>query len=463
MRAALYVRVSTDEQAKHGYSIRSQKEKLEAYCVSQDWEIANFYIDEGKSAKNTERPALQKLLSDVRSGVIDVLLIYRLDRLTRSVLDLYKILEELEQYNCKFKSATEIYDTTTPTGRLFITLVAALAQWERENLVERVKVNMLKKASLGEWTGGIIPYGYRSENKKLYIVEEEAEIVREIFHLMQIHGYRKTAEILNKHHTLRGKKFAKSNVQYIANNPLYMGYMRYNDGQRLYMKSVKEQRLFKGEHEAIIDEATFWHLQDLLTKRREKGSRKVDSPFIFSSILKCDRCGSPLFGYRRTEKFKYYRCDNKSKNICDLPGIREDRIEEELITNFEKYVSQFNYHAQAKSKSVNRDFETELKDIRKKMEKYKSMFLNDLISIEELNSEIGELREKEKELEQEMNVSTPDPINEEILLNFKSLWKDANHEEKKLLLQSIFNEIKIDTTDAKRGDRNKPIYIRSVM
>lgn len=122
----IYVRVSTDEQAKEGYSISAQKEKLKAYCVSQGWASFKFYVDEGKSAKDTHRPSLELLLRHIEQGIIDTVLVYRLDRLTRSVRDLYTLLDYFDKYNAVFRSATEVYDTGSATGRLFITLVAAI-------------------------------------------------------------------------------------------------------------------------------------------------------------------------------------------------------------------------------------------------------------------------------------------------------------------------------------------------
>lgn len=158
MKCVIYVRVSTEEQAKHGFSIAAQIEKLEAYCVSQGWEIVEEpYIDDGYSAKDLNRPYFQAMVERIQQGGIDVLLVYKLDRLTRSVPDLHTILAELEQYECKFKSATEVYDTTNAMGRLFITLVAAIAQWERENTAERVRFGMEKKVKLGHWKGGTPP------------------------------------------------------------------------------------------------------------------------------------------------------------------------------------------------------------------------------------------------------------------------------------------------------------------
>jgi site-specific DNA recombinase len=160
MKVAAYIRVSTEEQVKEGYSISAQKHRLEAYAISQGWEVVQFYVDEGISAKDLNRPELQRMIKNLEEGVFDCVLVYRLDRLTRSVLDLYKLLNIFEKHNIKFKSATEVYDTTTAMGRMFITIVAALAQWERENLGERVRMGMQEKARGGKWVINVPPFGY---------------------------------------------------------------------------------------------------------------------------------------------------------------------------------------------------------------------------------------------------------------------------------------------------------------
>ena len=159
MKTAIYVRVSTEEQAKEGYSISAQQQRLKDYVKSQDWNIYKIYIDEGFSAKNLDRPKMQELIKDCKKGLFDVILVYRLDRLVRSVSNLHELLQLFDKYNVKFKSATEMFDTTSAMGRFFITLVGAMSQWERENLAERVHMGMKRMVEEGKRAGGSAPCG----------------------------------------------------------------------------------------------------------------------------------------------------------------------------------------------------------------------------------------------------------------------------------------------------------------
>lgn len=479
MKVAIYVRVSTDEQAKHGYSIAAQEERLLAYCTSQDWEVVKMYKDEGFSAKDLQRPKLQRLLGDLKSGMFDVVLVYRLDRLTRSVLDLYKLLAEFDEHEVKFKSATEIYDTTTATGRLFITLVAALAQWERENLGERVKMGMLKKANLGEWLGGTAPYGYIQKNGKFQVVLEEKKIVQRIFKMARTMGMDRIARILNQtSRTRKGAEWAGYTVQYIAKNPVYIGKFRFNNERHQLRLPLSEQQLFDADIEKIIEDDEFWELQALLDKRKDSKGRGMTGGYYFTSILKCGKCGAPMQGtsyhYKNPKRtVKFYRCSNKTKGrSCLMPSIQEDRMTDELLKSFSKLVYAWiepdnivqKSEAQSKDES-----DIELATIQRTMEKYKMMFINDLIDIEELNSKTQLLRQKEKELKDNITKDSSSPVTysfeelEQLVENFPRLWDMSTDEERKILLREIFEEIVIDSEEnAKTSPGNpKPFWIES--
>ncbi len=463
VKCVIYVRVSTDEQAKHGYSIAAQIEKLEAYCISQGWELVAKFVDDGYSAKDLERPQFQEMMEQIKAGGIDVLLVYRLDRLTRSVSDLYSILNELDQYNCKFKSATEVYDTTNAMGRLFITLVAAIAQWERENTAERVYFGMDKKARLGEWPGGTPPFGYKIEEEKLIIDPEEVKTVREIFKLSKTLGFYTIAKQLTTKGipTRNGGDWHVDSVRAIANNPIYAGYIRWGDDGRQNKKPPREQKLYDGIHEPIIDRDEFWGLQDILDKRRTFGGKRETSKYYFSSILKCARCGHSMSGHKGGNGKKTYRCSGKKagKN-CTSHIILEDNIVKAVLTEFEGLVRDIYSDVKTSKEPIERlsVLNSELSSVQKLMKKKKTMYENDIIDIDELIATTSELREKEKELIREIkNIQKEDKTDTDelkyIIENIDTLWDHANDYERKQLMTSIFSQLIIDTNDEYRGSK----------
>ena len=187
LRAAVYIRCSTDEQSK-GYGIKVQEEKLKAFCKSQADEYIledeHVYKDEGVSGSlNIEhRPELSRLFENVKEGKFDVVLVYRLDRFFRNTRRLLEALDILRSHNITFQSATESFNTNDPTGRLLITLLGGIAESERETIRERTMSGKLRAAKEGRWVTGVAPYGYRvDENKKLYVIPEEAKIVKKLF------------------------------------------------------------------------------------------------------------------------------------------------------------------------------------------------------------------------------------------------------------------------------------------
>lgn len=456
MKCVIYVRVSTDEQAKHGYSIAAQIEKLEAYCISQGWEMVKQFIDDGYSAKDLNRPQFKEMMNIVKKGGIDVVLVYRLDRLTRSVVDLYSILQELDKYDCKFKSATEVYDTTNAMGRLFITLVAAIAQWERENTAERVRMGMEKKIKLGLWKGGTPPYGYKIVDKQLVVNEKEVGVVKEVFELSKTLGFYTIAKQLSTkgYQTRKGSDWHVDSVRDIANNPVYAGYLTFSESLKEYKKPPREQNLYEGNHDKIISRDEFWALQDILDKRRKFGGKRETSNYYFSSILKCARCGHSMSGHKSGDK-KTYRCSGKKagKN-CTSHIILEDNLVKTVFAQWDELIGDFK-SSEGKSEystELLSTLENELASVQKLMKKKKTMYENDVIDIDELIRETEKLRGKEKELQREIkNIQQNNSRNNEdlkaIIRNIDSLWLHANDYERKQLMTMVFEQLVIDTKD----------------
>src|SRR3989339_552380 len=183
IKCGVYTRVSTDNQAEQEFSsCEAQEEKIKSFIRSQEnWQVYKIYNDPGYTGANTERPALQELLHDIQGNKINTVLVYKIDRLTRSPRDFYQLIEQFEKHCVDFISITERFDTSTPGGRLLRNIMLTFAQFERELASERTKDKMLERAKKGMWNGGLVPFGYKAENKKLIINEDDAKSVRSIY------------------------------------------------------------------------------------------------------------------------------------------------------------------------------------------------------------------------------------------------------------------------------------------
>ncbi|MFC2061452.1 recombinase family protein [Elusimicrobiota bacterium] len=331
-KCAIYTRVSTDNQAEKEYnSCTSQEEKIRAYISSQnDWQTYNIFSDEGFSGANINRPAFQRLLNDLDK--IDVILFYKLDRLTRSPKDFYRLVELFEKHNVDFISITEHYDTSTPSGRLLMNIMLTFAQFERELSSERTKDKMIQRAENGFWNGGTVPYGYISIENKLKLEPSESDIVEKIFslllekkHLIPVYDYLKSNNIKNK----RGKSFSLSTLSYLVRNPIYTGQIKYNG------------ELYKGIHRKIIKKETFKSVNDLLSNRPKRYYQ--DKVLPFEGLLRCSHCDksmTPTYASKQRKKNKtkyyYYRCITTLKHKWgDCP------IKQVSARKFDTYVFQY--------------------------------------------------------------------------------------------------------------------------
>ena len=228
----IYVRVSTEEQAREGYSIRAQQEKLKTYATLKEWHIFSVYADEGISGKDIDgRPEIKRLITDIESGKVTNVLVFKIDRLTRSTKNLIELMDLFNTHSCAFNSLSESIDTSTASGRMFLKIVGIFAEFERENLAERLRLGFERKAREGySLACGKQAYGYSRAkgSKELEINEVEAEIVKRIFDMYLNHDYTyyKIAHTLTTQNipTKTGKRWATVTVKEILKNPLYVSY-----------------------------------------------------------------------------------------------------------------------------------------------------------------------------------------------------------------------------------------------
>lgn len=479
MRAALYIRVSTEDQAKEGYSIDAQKRKLLSYAESQDWEVSSVLIDDGYSAKDLNRPAMQELLEKVRSEEIDVVLVFKLDRLTRSVRDLYALLDEFARHDVGFRSSQEQFDTTTTMGRALLGMLGIFAQWERETIAERVRVGIEEMVKKGKKPGGKYPYGY---DKQGNLIPEEAEIIRRVrkMYMKENLSLFKIAEKLTLEGiTRRGYEWTRNTVALTLENPFYAGIIRLGGKMKngKYPQRKRELRVevidVPGDHEAIWTLEEYQeHLRLLRMRSVGNHSRKLD--YLFSGLLRCGRCGSTMFGRLTTKRSRksgeivrtpYYFCGKrKNNNSCDMPMFRQVHVEH-LVMKYIKSIrlDQSKIDLRQDQSDLNRKIRkanNELNRISERRKKWQYMYVNELISEEELRQRLEEEKEQEEQLFGELremenqkkeNFEYPARLYEII-----DIWDKIGNQEKRELLLTIFDEITLCTNETNvKGVKNK--------
>ncbi len=273
---ALYARVSTDAQFEEGYSLDAQIERMHKYCESKEFDNCIEYQDGGFSGASLDRPAIKNLIEDIELGKVKRVVVYKLDRLSRSQRDTVTLLEDVFlPNNVDFISLSENFDTSTPYGKAMIGVFSVFAQLERENIYERTRMGMLERVKSGKWPGGggtPFGYDYDAENDKL-IPNEHAEEVRQIYDLY-LSGYSTTQlatmfPVANDHQ-----------ITQILDRQTYLGKISYNG------------ELYQGNHEAIIDEATWNRVQE--ERRRRSTKNVVTSQYLLTGLVYCGKCGAKM-------------------------------------------------------------------------------------------------------------------------------------------------------------------------
>jgi site-specific DNA recombinase len=480
MTVGIYIRVSTEEQAKEGYSISAQREKLKAYCEIHDWHDYRFYVDEGISAKNLNRPQLQQMIQHIKEGIIDTVLVYRLDRLTRSVMDLYKLLDLFEKHNCTFKSATEVYDTSTAIGRLFITLVAAMAQWERENLGERIRLGFQEKVRQGKYALNQRPFGYNLDLKtgKLTINEEEAKVVRLIvdLYLKKGYGVNRICKYLNERNikTRDGNTWNDKPLMQLLKNPLYTGTIRWglHYDQPMFVENAVP---------AIIDKETFEEIQKTIERRRGLSPRSVASDYIFSGVFKCNVCGHPMVGYKtyytssngERVAYKLYRCLRKKTGQCKgTKNVSERKLEKAFLDYLKKldFSSALEEAAASGAEKLNKTYHVDIEELKKELDKvekrkkkWQYAWANEMMNDDEFRERMNEERELEEKIKKQLEeLEIPQEIMtnkmelRSVLQDMERNWNKLTESEKKSLVQLVVKQIHV----AFEGKRD--IYIEHV-
>ena len=316
MRCAIYTRKSTEEGLEQNFnSLDAQREACEAFILSQKQEgwvaLPTQYDDGGYSGGTLQRPALQRLLDDIRGSKVDVVVVYKIDRLTRSLLDFAKIVEVFDTHGVAFVSVTQAFNTATSMGRLTLNVLLSFAQFEREVTGERIRDKIAASKKKGMWMGGYPPLGYDVKDRKLVVNEAEAETVRYIFRRYQelcsvrlLKEHLDAAGIVSKHRTAPdgrtygGKPIARGALYHMLQNRIYRG------------ETVHKDRAYPGEHEPIIDDDLWQEVQKTLTTNRvDRGAGKDNRHLSLLAGLIYDAQGEPMTPSHAVKKgirYRYY-------------------------------------------------------------------------------------------------------------------------------------------------------------
>lgn len=460
-RAALYIRVSTQEQAQEGYSVGEQKERLIAYCKAQDWLIANIYVDGGFSGSNLNRPAIQQLISE--TDKFDVVLVYKLDRLSRSQRDtLYLIEEVFLPHNIGFVSMQESFDTTTPLGKAMIGLLAVFAQLEREQIKERTQMGRAARAKSGLFHGGgYVPIGYDYQDGKLVINPYEAEQVRKIFewYLSGMSLQAITDRLHEEGYVNRyGSYKAWPSVRRIIENDLYTGRVRFGD--------VRTEHA----HEAIITEEQFQAVKEMQARRKEQyGMYSFKSRHLLTGICFCGYCGARY--YVRTLRHRhYYACYSRTKQAPRMikdPNCKnrywnkkelEAKVEEQIRVVLQSPQIALDA-AQAKRPVTPQDsqhnakIEKRIRAIDRKISKTMELYQRDDIPADVLSENINKLYNEKTALESSLIPTEETPqeasidLTQELIADAAQLWDFADESQKRRIIQSLVKKITLTGDD----------------
>ena len=351
LRCAVYTRKSTEDGLEQEFnSLDAQREACEAYITSQRHEgwtlVPNRYDDGGFSGGNMERPGLKALLADVDAGQVDVIVVYKVDRLTRSLADFAKIVERLDAKEASFVSVTQAFNTTTSMGRLTLNVLLSFAQFEREVTGERIRDKIAASKKKGIWMGGPVPLGYQVVERKLVPVPEEAERVRTIMRrYLEVRNVPALIEILRAEGVVTkvqqrasgphrgGIPFARGSLFHLLKNPIYRG------------KIVHKGKVYDGEHEPIVDEDLWERVQMYLAEKAPPRKRSTNEPQrAMLRGLVTDPHGRPMvptYGSSKIKRYAYYETRKDLARPGDPPGIRFQRghVEQHLVTHLEQLLN----------------------------------------------------------------------------------------------------------------------------
>ena len=470
----LYPRVSTEDQSRYGHSMEEQEDRLIKLCNYKDYEIYKVYREAGVSAKNTNRPEFTKMIEDMKQGKINKIVVYKLDRLTRSIKDLEEICKLLEEYNCSLESISEDINTSTANGKFFIRMLTILAQLEIERTSERTAFGLVGAAKKGHICSQT-PLGYSRKEKKLIINDVESEVIKRIFDMyLKGNSVNSIVKTFNEENLLN-RIWATTTLDKILSNKLYTGDYEY--GKRSKSGNVQ---IFENVVPAIIDKASFALVQKQKEKNLKNYKRKVD--YIFMQSIICPKCNKIMGGCssksKSGRKHLYYKC------ACCNKRVSEQKIEKPLLLFLNDMLDYFLIIDNTFKPFLNNNTKIEINkynkminDLNIKEKRIKKAFVDGILESTDLKEELDEIIRERKTFESKINELTTIKNNEDNKLDLKTifnlkeiekqkiksdyfkkngLWNKLNSLQKQTLIKKYIESIEIDF------DKNNNIIIKNI-
>ena len=393
--AGIYIRVSTFDQAREGFSLREQEERLKEFCKFKRYNIYKVYQDAGISAKNDKRPAYQEMIEDVKKGNINVIVALKLDRLTRSVYDIEKLMKFVNDYECDIDCMADESNITTSNGRMVMRIMTSVSQNEIEKCSERTKFGMvgaIKNGHIPNRTG----LGFKRENKKLVPDPLTKDIIVRIFDLyLEGKSHQAIANIYNKEKVLGKTNWYDSTIQKILSNELYKG--DYVNGKR-----TKHPTYYENVIEPIVSKEKWESCQ--YQKLRNARHYERTATYLFTNKLKCSKCGNFLGGHATTKtngkKYYYYKCNTCKTYFNEIDIEKELKAfmlelakQDDLINNY------YTPFIKSKLEDKTEDYKKEIKDLDKQLDRIKTAYIKGVVKLEDFDKEIKHIEYQKSDLE----------------------------------------------------------------
>lgn len=457
MRVGLYPRVSGHEQ-EDNYSIPEQIDRMKKYCESRDWLVYKIYTDSAYSGSNMERPGLQDMIRDCETGKLDMVLVYKLDRLSRSQKDtLYLIEDVFEKHGVGFASMTENFDTSTPHGKFIIGILSVFAQLEREKIKERTMIGKDSRAREGKWHGGRwLPIGYDYVDGNLVVNEYESMQVREIADLFLKGTPVRTIATLvtDKGYRHKHGEWDAKTVKRVLSNPVNIGLIKNRDTWH------------KGLHEPIFDQKTFDAIQSLMKERREQFGTTKPHQSLLGGILFCKNCGG-RYARQSYNGIFYYMCYSRSKKMkkmikdptCKNKNYRMEALESAILEEINKLaVDPNHFELLRENRPVNdvtdkiKSITSEIAKIDTQISKMMDLYALGTIDLDVISDKVADLNKTKTALTKEMDaLNVPakktEMTAEEVRTIAKLMNDDLSLEDKRNIIQSLIHYIEIDEDD----------------